>query len=468
MGAGHHSGALLLGVFQVSILHNIVHLLFGVAGRLLARTAAGARNLPRPSPRFAVRSVLLIRGRSRARRIAQRAPALRAGRVRHDRPGRLAARCAGPARAAALDPFGGTPCRASGMRGLWGRCQAGRSPGRLPQGRPTRARCTSSRSARTERACGSSSSTTRRGSWRRSGTGSLGRPQLRGPGVDHRGGRHRRGCPCPGQAQPDAAGLSPPWRRLVCVPARPAREVRVITAQVTITTSTERRSEVYRLFTTILDPDCPVAEIIALYHERWEIETSFLELKSTTLGGWVLRARTPDGVDQEIYALLVIYQALRTAIADTALARPDLDPDRGSFTVALHAARDQLISAAGVIADTVIDLAGAIGREVLAHLLPDRRLRSSPRVVKRAISKHSRPSPRTTPVPTRPATRRDRCGPEQGARTRLARPRPARHTPAPHRPLPALARPRPIPLPALSHWPLCSSRRPGQGWRLGP
>ncbi|WP_424534304.1 DUF4383 domain-containing protein [Sphaerisporangium viridialbum] len=41
--AGHHSGALLLGVFQVSILHNIVHLAFGVAGLLLARTRGGAQ-----------------------------------------------------------------------------------------------------------------------------------------------------------------------------------------------------------------------------------------------------------------------------------------------------------------------------------------------------------------------------------------------------------------------------------------
>lgn len=42
--AGHESEAMLLGVFQVSILHNIVHLLFGVAGLALARTVAGARN----------------------------------------------------------------------------------------------------------------------------------------------------------------------------------------------------------------------------------------------------------------------------------------------------------------------------------------------------------------------------------------------------------------------------------------
>ncbi|WBQ08332.1 DUF4383 domain-containing protein [Kribbella sp. CA-293567] len=44
MFGGHHSEAMLLGIFQVSILHNLVHLLFGVAGLALARTAAGARN----------------------------------------------------------------------------------------------------------------------------------------------------------------------------------------------------------------------------------------------------------------------------------------------------------------------------------------------------------------------------------------------------------------------------------------
>jgi len=41
--AGHHSDAMLLGIFQVSILHNIVHLLFGAAGFYLARTVSGAR-----------------------------------------------------------------------------------------------------------------------------------------------------------------------------------------------------------------------------------------------------------------------------------------------------------------------------------------------------------------------------------------------------------------------------------------
>jgi Domain of unknown function (DUF4383) len=42
--AGHQSEAMLLGVFQVSVLHNIVHLLFGVVGLAFARTVTGARN----------------------------------------------------------------------------------------------------------------------------------------------------------------------------------------------------------------------------------------------------------------------------------------------------------------------------------------------------------------------------------------------------------------------------------------
>lgn len=165
-------------------------------------------------------------------------------------------------------------------------------------------------------------------------------------------------------------------------------DVRVIRCAITIATPAGRRSEIYQLVTTLTDPDCPAGELVDLYHQRWEVETAYLELKQSILGGRVLRARTPAGIEQEIYALLVVYQALRIAICDATLARPDLDPDRGSFTVALHAARDQLIQAAGVLADTNIDLVGVIGRQVLANLLPTRRCRTTPRVVKRAISNY--------------------------------------------------------------------------------
>ena len=166
--------------------------------------------------------------------------------------------------------------------------------------------------------------------------------------------------------------------------------VRVIDAQVVVRLAGgPPRTERYLLITTLTDHRrYPATDLIALYHRRWEIETSYLELKSTILGGRVLRARTPDGIAQEIYALLVTYQALRIAMSDaTATA------DRAGFSIALNTARDQVIQASGIIADTTIGLIGKIGHAVLDHLLPPRRRRTSPRVVKRAISKHRAKGP---------------------------------------------------------------------------
>ena len=122
-------------------------------------------------------------------------------------------------------------------------------------------------------------------------------------------------------------------------------------------------------------------------------ETTYLELKSTLLGGRVLRARTPAGVEQEVYALLVTYQLLRIAITDATTSHGEIDPDRASFTIAVHTARDQIIQASAVIAETVIDLIGTIGRQVLAEPLPARRVRACPRIVKRAISKYQARGP---------------------------------------------------------------------------
>ncbi len=171
-------------------------------------------------------------------------------------------------------------------------------------------------------------------------------------------------------------------------------KVRVIQAEITIATSAGRRTGVYRLATTLLDHHrYPAFGLVTLYHQRWEIETTYLELKSSILGGRVLRARTPTGIDQEVYALLVCYQILRLAMADATSTQPGIDPDRASFTIALHAARDQLVQATGVIAEAVIDLVGKIGRLVLDNLLPDRRIRVTPRIVKRAISKYNARGP---------------------------------------------------------------------------
>jgi hypothetical protein len=170
-------------------------------------------------------------------------------------------------------------------------------------------------------------------------------------------------------------------------------DVRVIDAQIAMATSVGRHVGVYRLITTLTDPArFPAFELVKLYHERWEIETCYLEMKSTILGGRVLRARTPTRIEQEVYALLIVYQVLRTAIADAA-GTAGIDPDRASFTIALNTARDQLIQASNIIAETVIDLIGTIGRQILTQLMPDRRVRVSPRIVKRAISKYQARGP---------------------------------------------------------------------------
>ena len=170
--------------------------------------------------------------------------------------------------------------------------------------------------------------------------------------------------------------------------------VRVIDAQITVRTSDGTHTSGYRLITTLLDPQrYPAGELITLYHQRWEVETAYLELKSSILGGRVLRARTPNGIDQEIHALLIVYQLLRTAMADATDSQPGTNPDRASVTTALNTARNQIIQAAGVIADTTIDLVGAIGRAVLAHLLSERRIRVKTRMIKRSNSKYQARGP---------------------------------------------------------------------------
>ncbi|WTG54371.1 IS4 family transposase [Actinacidiphila glaucinigra] len=167
-------------------------------------------------------------------------------------------------------------------------------------------------------------------------------------------------------------------------------EVRVIECEITIATTAGRHTGVYRLATTLLDPHRhPAFELVKLYHERWEVESAYFAIKKSMLGRRVLRSRTLPGIAQEIYALLTVYQAIRIAIADATGTTPGADPDRASFSIALQAARDQIIQAAGIIADTTIDLVGAIGRAILDHPMPARRLRVSPRAVKRPLSRYA-------------------------------------------------------------------------------
>src|SRR5580658_9877220 len=105
----------------------------------------------------------------------------------------------------------------------------------------------------------------------------------------------------------------------------------------------EGADPLYRLATTILDHElAPAVELAALYHERWEIETAFDELKTHLRGAHiVLRSKTPDLVRQEFYGLLMAHFAVRGLMHEAALKSGE-DPDRLSFLHAIRIVRRKL------------------------------------------------------------------------------------------------------------------------------
>lgn len=111
--------------------------------------------------------------------------------------------------------------------------------------------------------------------------------------------------------------------------------------------------------TTLLDHHTdPADRLVALYHERWETEVAFLALKDTLFAGRLLRSTDPAWLEQELWALLTVYQSLRQAMTDAVESCPGTDPDRASFTIALHTAAAQVIAAENIVGP--VDEAGAI------------------------------------------------------------------------------------------------------------
>lgn len=101
--------------------------------------------------------------------------------------------------------------------------------------------------------------------------------------------------------------------------------------------------QLYRLVTTILAPaQAPAQELAALYHERWEIEGAFDELKTHLRDSRiVLRSKTPELVKQEFYGFMMAHFAVRGLMHEAAL-KDDVDPDKLSFTHALRIVRRKL------------------------------------------------------------------------------------------------------------------------------
>lgn len=170
---------------------------------------------------------------------------------------------------------------------------------------------------------------------------------------------------------------------------RPSRKlpqghlIRVIEYTVTVTTAGGRtRTEPFRLATTLLDcTQAPARQLAAIYHERWEIETSYGELKTRLRGAeFTLRSRSPDLASQELYAFLTIYQALCALRADAARTA-GTDPDRISFTVTIRIARDHAATAQPAGQDQARRHAIT---DIITDLLPARRNRQCERVKKPA------------------------------------------------------------------------------------
>ncbi|MGD0064200.1 MAG: IS4 family transposase [Streptosporangiaceae bacterium] len=177
-------------------------------------------------------------------------------------------------------------------------------------------------------------------------------------------------------------------------------KVRVITAAVTVTCHDGTSyGGTYRLATTLLDHRAfPAQALMALYHERWEHEVTYLALRHTLLQGRVLRSGDPAGIEQETWALLAMYQALRTVVADAVQSVPGTDPDRASWQAAVETAQNLTVTAANITGGED-DLRGDIGRAVLARLHGPRRPRVCARRVKSPLSrwnKHPDGKPRSS------------------------------------------------------------------------
>lgn len=128
---------------------------------------------------------------------------------------------------------------------------------------------------------------------------------------------------------------------------RAGRIVRVI--DYTLQDSATPPQDSYRLVTNMLDPEqAPALELAALYHERWEIESVFDEFKThLRANSTVLRSKTPDLVQQELWGLLLAHFAIRQLMTQAAWPR-GLDPDRLSFTHAVRVIKRKMPQAAAV------------------------------------------------------------------------------------------------------------------------
>jgi hypothetical protein len=150
------------------------------------------------------------------------------------------------------------------------------------------------------------------------------------------------------------------------------------------------------LLTSLLDPKAfPAKEVVALYHERWEIELGFREVKTFLLERQeALRSRKPTGVRQELWAVGLAYNLIRLEMERIA-EEAGVQPTRISFRMAMRLIQDEWMwlsasSSPGAFPKHLRELR----EEVARFVLPERRSgRSFPRAVKIKMSSYNRKRP---------------------------------------------------------------------------
>jgi hypothetical protein len=174
-------------------------------------------------------------------------------------------------------------------------------------------------------------------------------------------------------------------------------------------------NEPHRLITTLLDPEAyPLLGLICGYHQRWEAEITFDEIDThQRLLDRPLRSRSPVGVIQELYGLLIAHYVVRTLIHDAAL-QADLDPDQLSFVNAVQVICDAIPEFQMTAPEQLPQLYARLLRDIAAERLPQRRLRSNPRVVKRKMSNFRLKRPEHQPWPQPAASFRQAVSPLPG------------------------------------------------------
>lgn len=143
------------------------------------------------------------------------------------------------------------------------------------------------------------------------------------------------------------------------------------------------------LLTSLLDPEkYPAAELVELYHERWELEIGYDEIKTHTLENLEsIRSKTPERIAQEVWGLAIAYNIVRHEM-ELVADRCDVEPRRISFTGALRLIRDLFLWAEVASPGKIPKMIRDMQSEMEALILPERRPeRSYPRHVKIAVTK---------------------------------------------------------------------------------